>query len=95
MQNFSSLAGLEVAEKFVGGGVVVEQVTTVSNSNASSFRDNSMYMYKLTLALPKRFCWIGIVFTPQSVYLSMTVLRYSQSNSPNNMLSPKNNNGDD
>ena len=36
MQNFSSLAGLEVAEKFVlggwGGG---EHVTTMSNSNAS------------------------------------------------------------
>ena len=41
MPNFSSLAGLEVAEKFVvvgwvGGGV--EHVTTVSNSNASCFR---------------------------------------------------------
>ena len=42
MPNFSSLAGLEVAEKFVvvgwlGGGV--EQVTTVSNnSNVSCFR---------------------------------------------------------
>ena len=39
MPNFSSLAGLEVAEKFVvvgwGGG---EHVTTVSNSNASCFR---------------------------------------------------------
>ena len=37
MQNFSALAGLEVGEKFVGGGVVgwVEHVTTVSNSNAS------------------------------------------------------------
>ena len=35
--NFSSLVGLEVAEKFV---VVVggEHVTTVSNSNASCFR---------------------------------------------------------
>ena len=35
--NFSSLAGLEVAEKFVGGGWGgwVEHVTTVSNSNAS------------------------------------------------------------
>ena len=34
MQNFSSLADLEVAEKFVlgGGG---EHVTTVSNSNVS------------------------------------------------------------
>ena len=42
MPNFSSLAGLEVAGKFVvvvgGGGVVVEHVTTVSNSNASCFR---------------------------------------------------------
>ena len=37
MPNFSSLAGLEVAEKFVLGGVV-EHVTTVSNSNASCFR---------------------------------------------------------
>ena len=40
MPNFSSLAGLEVAEKLVivggvGGG---EHVTTVSNSNASCFR---------------------------------------------------------
>ena len=39
MQNFSSLAGLEVAEKFVvgwwGGGGGVEHVTTVSNSNVS------------------------------------------------------------
>ena len=44
MPNFSSLAGLEVAEKFVvrwggmGWGGVVEHVTTVSNSNASCFR---------------------------------------------------------
>ena len=40
MPNFSSLAGLEVAGKFVGGGVVgwVEHMTTVSNSNASCFR---------------------------------------------------------
>ena len=44
MPNFSSLAGLEVAGKFVvvgwGGGVggVVEHVTTMSNSNASCFR---------------------------------------------------------
>ena len=39
MPNFSSLAGLEVAEKFVRGvGWVVEHVTTVSNSNASCFR---------------------------------------------------------
>ena len=41
MPNFSSLAGLEVAEKFVRGGVGwggVEHVTTVSNSNASCFR---------------------------------------------------------
>ena len=37
--NFSSLAGLEVAEKFVRGGVGgVEHVTTVYNSNASCFR---------------------------------------------------------
>ena len=38
--NFSSLAGLEVAEKFVrgDGGGVVEHVTTMSNSNASCFR---------------------------------------------------------
>ena len=38
MLNLSSLAGLEVAEKFVrgGGGVGwVEHVTTVYNSNAS------------------------------------------------------------
>ena len=38
MPNFSSLAGLEVGEKFVVGRVVVEHVTTVSNSNASCFR---------------------------------------------------------
>ena len=43
MPNFSSLAGLEGAEKFVAvGGVVggwwVEHVTTVSKSNASCFR---------------------------------------------------------
>ena len=42
MPNFSSLAGLEVAGKFVLGGVVVgwggEHVTTVSNSNTSCFR---------------------------------------------------------
>ena len=40
MPNFSSLAGLEVAEKFVVvvGGGVVEHVTTMSNSNASYFR---------------------------------------------------------
>ena len=36
--NFSSLAGLEVGEKFVGGGGVVEHMTTMSNSNASCFR---------------------------------------------------------
>ena len=38
MPNCSSLAGLEVFEKFVvvgwGGGGVVEHVTTMSNSNA-------------------------------------------------------------
>ena len=41
MPNFSSLAGLEVAGKFVLGGVVGwggEHLTTVSNSNASCFR---------------------------------------------------------
>ena len=44
MQNFSSLASLEVGEKFVGvvewvGGVGwVEHVTTVSNSNVSYIR---------------------------------------------------------
>ena len=43
--NFSSLAGLEVAEKFVVVGWVgwcgvdgVEHLTTVSNSNASCLR---------------------------------------------------------
>ena len=39
--NFSSLAGLEVAEKFVvvgGVGCGGEHVITVSNSNASCFR---------------------------------------------------------
>ena len=42
MPNFSSLAGLEVAEKYVVGlggvGWWVENLATVSNSNASSFR---------------------------------------------------------
>ena len=41
MPNFSSLAGLEVAEKFavVGSvGGVVGHLATVSNSNASFFR---------------------------------------------------------
>ena len=39
MPNFSSLARLEVGEKFVLGGVGgVEHVTTMSNSNASWFR---------------------------------------------------------
>ena len=38
MQNFSSLAGLEVGEKFVGGGGGGEHVTTVSNSNVSYIR---------------------------------------------------------
>ena len=35
--NFSSLAGLEVAKKFVGGGGGF-QVAAMSNSNASCFR---------------------------------------------------------
>ena len=39
MPNFSSLAGLEVAEKFVVvGWVGGEHLTTMSNSNASCFR---------------------------------------------------------
>ena len=44
MPNFSSLAGLEVAEKFVVGGWVGwggwggVHVTTMSNSNATCFR---------------------------------------------------------
>ena len=38
MPNFSSLAGLEVAGKFVVVGGVGEHLTTVSNSNASCFR---------------------------------------------------------
>ena len=40
MPNFSSITGLEVAEKFVVGWVVGggEHVTTMSNSNASCFR---------------------------------------------------------
>ena len=42
MPNFSSLAGLEVGEKFVvgwwGGGVGGVHVTTMFNSNASCFR---------------------------------------------------------
>ena len=36
MPNFSSIAGLEVAEKFVVVGG--EDVATMSNSNASCFR---------------------------------------------------------
>ena len=38
MPNFSSLAGLEVAGKFVVVCGGVEHVTTMSNSNASCFR---------------------------------------------------------
>ena len=38
MQNFSSLAGLEVGDKFVLGGGGGEHLTTMSNSNASCFR---------------------------------------------------------
>ena len=39
MPNFSSVAGLEVAEKFgVLGGVVEHLATTMSNANASCFR---------------------------------------------------------
>ena len=41
MPNFSSIAGLEVAKKFVvvgGVGWWVEHVTTVSNSNVSYMR---------------------------------------------------------
>ena len=43
MPNFSSIAGLEVAEKFVvvggvGWGGWVEHMTTMSNSNTSCFR---------------------------------------------------------
>ena len=40
MPNFSSLAGLEVAEKFVGVGGVGggEHLTTVYNSNTSCLR---------------------------------------------------------
>ena len=42
MPNFSSLAGLEVAEKFVvvvvGWVVELVNVTTMSNSNANCFR---------------------------------------------------------
>ena len=38
MPNFSSLAGLEVAEKFVVGWGGVEHVNTMSSSNASYFR---------------------------------------------------------
>ena len=46
MPNFSSLAGQEVAEKFVvvglGGGV--EHVTTMSNSNAICFKVGLSYV---------------------------------------------------
>ena len=38
MPNCSSLAGLEVAEKFVRGWGGVEHVATMSNSNTSCFR---------------------------------------------------------
>ena len=38
VQNFSFLAGLEVPEKFVGVGVVVEfQVATIPNLNKVAF----------------------------------------------------------
>ena len=38
MPNFSSLAGLEVAEKFVVGWMGGEHMATMSNSNVSCFR---------------------------------------------------------
>ena len=38
MPNFSSLAGLDVAEKFVVVGGVVGHLATMSKSNASCFR---------------------------------------------------------
>ena len=38
MPNFGSLAGLEVGEKFVGGGVGGVHVNTMSKSNASCLR---------------------------------------------------------
>ena len=38
VQNFSSLAGPEVGEKFVLSGGGVEHVTTMSNSNVSYIR---------------------------------------------------------
>ena len=46
MPNCSSLAGLEVFEKFVVGGVGgwVEHVTTMSNSKASCFRVGLSYV---------------------------------------------------
>ena len=46
MPNFSSQAGLEVAEKFVVmvGGWGGEHVTTMSNSNASCFRVGLSYV---------------------------------------------------
>ena len=45
MPNFSSLAGLEVGEKFVRGvGWGGEHVTTMSNSNASCIRVELSYV---------------------------------------------------
>ena len=50
MPKFSSIAGLEVAGKFVGGWVGGVHVTTLSNSNASCFRVELRWV--LTIALP-------------------------------------------
>ena len=61
MPNFSSLARLEVCEKFVLGGVGwggggVEHVTTVSNSNASCFRVGLSWV-ELRWVLTIRILW--------------------------------------
>ena len=61
VQNFSSLAGLEVAEKFVVGwvggvGWLVEHLSTVSNSNASCFRVVLSLRWVLTI---DPFCYLS------------------------------------
>ena len=70
MPNFSSLAGLEVAEKFVVvGWVVVEHLTTMSNSNASCFRVVLSWVelhWVLTILIgcpsPNMFVWLAKVW---------------------------------
>ena len=69
--NFSSLAGLEVAEKFVvvvvGGWV--EHMTTVSNSNASCFRVGLSWV---ELRWVLTICLIILLFCPNDHQITMT-----------------------